>query len=59
MPVFTDTLDVREVDRILDLPSQLPPEFSAVDILVNNAGLALGTASVTDIDLEVRLGGQQ
>lgn len=51
--VFVYTLDVRETDKITGLPLQLPPEFAEVDILVNNAGLALGTAPVTEISIEV------
>ncbi len=51
--VFVYTLDVRETDKITGLPLQLPPVFAEVDILVNNAGLALGTAPVTEISIEV------
>ena len=106
VPVFTDTLDVRDTAAIEALPSRLPPEFAEVvaakgfvcfnrlspgderepgcqlkvwstndllaarytwpqqvvvycaivqvDILVNNAGLALGTAPVTEISVEVQ-----
>lgn len=50
--VFTVTLDVQFVDQIVNLPAKLPQEYSQVDILVNNAGLALGIASITEIDLE-------
>lgn len=52
VPVHIQTLDVRDIDKVLELPSTLPSEFSEVDILVNNAGLALGTASVENNDLD-------
>ena len=55
VPVFTETLDVRDAAAIEALPGRLPQEFAEVDILVNNAGLALGTAPVTEISTEVRL----
>lgn len=55
VPVFTESLDVRDAAAIEALPARLPQEFAEVDILVNNAGLALGTAPVTEISTEVRL----
>jgi NAD(P)-dependent dehydrogenase (short-subunit alcohol dehydrogenase family) len=54
VPIFTETLDVRDAAAIESLPARLPEEFAEVDILVNNAGLALGTAAVTEINTEVR-----
>ena len=38
------TLDVRALDKVASLPSELPEGFADVDILVNNAGLARGAA---------------
>jgi NAD(P)-dependent dehydrogenase (short-subunit alcohol dehydrogenase family) len=55
VPVFTESLDVRDAAAIEALPAKLPQEFAEVDILVNNAGLALGTAPITEISTEVRL----
>jgi NADP-dependent 3-hydroxy acid dehydrogenase YdfG len=52
VPVFTETLDVRDTEAITSLPARLPTEWSEVDILVNNAGLALGTAPVTELSIE-------
>lgn len=53
VPIFTETLDVRDQAKVESLPERLPQEFAEVDILVNNAGLALGTAPVTEISTEV------
>lgn len=41
-----------ELDRVMQLPSELPPDFAAVDILINNAGLALGRPSADENALE-------
>ena len=38
-------MDVRDTDRVSNLPHELPEEFNDVSILINNAGLALGTQS--------------
>ncbi len=45
-------MDVRETDKVVALPAQLPPEFAEVEILINNAGLALGTDPVNKNNLE-------
>lgn len=38
-------MDVRDTDRVSNLPHELPVEFNDVSILINNAGLALGKQS--------------
>jgi 3-hydroxy acid dehydrogenase/malonic semialdehyde reductase len=44
-------LDVTDTDAVLALPKSLPKAFADVSILVNNAGGALGTAKVTENDM--------
>lgn len=51
--VHSVTLDMRDLDAVVQLPAQLPQAFQAVDILINNAGLALGVTTVSDHDIEV------
>lgn len=49
---FVVTCDVAaELERVANLPSELPAEFAEVDILVNNAGLALGRAPADELAL--------
>ena len=50
--VHVVALDVRDTDRILALPAELPPGLAEVDILVNNAGLALGVAAADALEME-------
>lgn len=38
VPIHTIALDVRDLERVQQLPEELPPEFKEVSILVNNAG---------------------
>ena len=45
-------LDVTDTDAVLALPKSLPKAFADVSILVNNAGGALGTAKVTENDMD-------
>lgn len=49
IPVHTIAMDVTDIPAVMDLPQNLPSEFSTVDILVNNAGLALGVDSADDV----------
>lgn len=39
-------MSVTDIEKVANLPNNLPQEFQEVDILVNNAGLALGATSV-------------
>lgn len=50
--IFVETLDVQNLQQIVDLPGRLPAEFAEVDILVNNAGLALGAAPMTEANIQ-------
>uniref|UniRef100_A0A7R9YHP8 Uncharacterized protein n=1 Tax=Diacronema lutheri TaxID=2081491 RepID=A0A7R9YHP8_DIALT len=46
MACLVVTCDVAaELERVANLPSELPAEFAEIDILINNAGLALGRSS--------------
>ena len=42
-------MDVTDTPAVMELPKNLPPEFSTVDVLVNNAGLALGIEAADDV----------
>ncbi|PSC71219.1 NAD(P)-dependent oxidoreductase [Micractinium conductrix] len=52
VPVHTIVLDVQDLEAIARLPAELPAEFREVDILLPNAGLALGVASVHELDMQ-------
>jgi 3-hydroxy acid dehydrogenase/malonic semialdehyde reductase len=50
--IFYTQLDVRNLNSIEGLRSELPDEFRNIDIIVNNAGLALGLEKAHEANLE-------
>lgn len=50
--IFYTQLDVRNLNSIESLKSELPDELRNIDILINNAGLALGIEKAYEANLE-------
>jgi len=46
------SFDVQDIAKVPSLAASFPEGLQAVDILINNAGLALGTASVTENNMD-------
>jgi len=50
--VHTVAMSVTDLQKVADLPKNLPEKFRNVDILLNNAGLALGVTSADQNDVD-------
>ena len=50
--VHIESFDVRDKDKVMDILTNLPEDFSDIDILINNAGNAHGLEPIHEADIE-------